>query len=154
MAKAYPSLNGDPCASNFERQVIDDLIQRGVPYGYECRVGEAKKFRLVYETPVNRGKCNVCGAGRPEVVQQRSYTPDIHLANGIIVEAKGKFIASKRELMRNVVKCHPQVDLRFVFMRDNWLVARTKKRRYSDWARALGVKFVIGTSIPQEWVDA
>ena len=96
------------------------------------------------------------------MVQRRTYTPDLVLPNGVVVEVKGKFDASKRNLMRQLVRCNPGVDLRFIFMRDNKFGQAKNRKRYSDWARAVGVpsvevpvdrktKQIITTNFPLDW---
>lgn len=158
--KSYITQNGDDCDSDYERAIIDDLINRGIPYEYETA-------RFSYETPVTNGHCTSCGAKRPAVVQRRYRTLDITLENGIVVEVKGKFTGSIRSLMRELIKQHQDADIRFMFMTDGWQNNKTKKRTYTDWARAQGIKYAVGNpsknpgtkaygvgGIPQEWVDA
>ncbi len=160
MAEIFLTQNGDKCDSDYERAVIDDLIDRGVGYGYE--VGEA---RFEYATPVVNGYCKACGAKSKQVVQRRYRTLDVRLENGIVVEIKGKFEPSLRTLMRHLIRGNPGADIRFFFMRDAW---QTKKHKqtYGSWATAQGIKWAAGDprynpgtkaygvgGIPQEWID-
>lgn len=135
MAKTYLTSNGDKCRSRYERDIVQHAIDLGLPYAYESVV-------LEYETAIVKGTCKACGATGRDVVQRRTYTPDIVLPNGIVVEIKGKFDASKRNLMRQLVRCNPDVDIRFIFMRDNRFGQAKTRKRYSDWARAQGVQCV------------
>lgn len=164
MAKSFPTQNRDRCASDYERGIIDDLIDRGVDYGYESAIGSSRKFRISYTTPIVRGECGSCGAKGAPVVQRRSYTPDIHLPSGVIVEVKGKFPPAKRTLMRYAIRCNADHDIRFIFMADTWMT-KAKKRRLSDWCRAQGIIYQVGDprakpgtvaygsgGIPQEWI--
>jgi hypothetical protein len=54
--------------------------------------------------------------------------------------------------MEDFLRGHPEIDLRFLFMRDNWLTGK-HKHKYSDWAKKLGVPYAIGTTVPEEWVQ-
>lgn len=161
MAKVFPTQNGDRCDSDYERAIIDDLIDRGVGYDYECR-----EARFEYATPVVNGSCKACGAKSDQVVQRRYRTLDVRLANGIVVEIKGKFAPSMRTFMRHLIQCNSGADIRFFFMRDGWQNNKTKKRTYMDWARAQGIQSAAGDprenpgtkaygvgGIPQEWID-
>jgi hypothetical protein len=159
MAKVFLTQNGDKCDSDYERAVVDDLIDRGISYEYETA-------RFDYSTPVTKGHCEACGEQSKRVVQRRYRTLDITLPNGIVVEVKGKFPSPIRTLMRHIVRCNSGADIRMIFMRDNWLVAKTKKRKYSDWCRTVGIPCAVGDprenpgtiaygvgGIPQEWID-
>ena len=158
MAKVYPTLYADKCDSDFERAVIDDLIERGVTYGYETS-------RFDYSTPVTNGYCQACKTSGRMVVQRRYRTLDITLANGIVIEVKGKFPPSIRTYMRHLITCNPEADIRFFFMMDAWQT-KGHKKRLSDWARVQGVPCAVGDprknpgtiaygvgGIPQSWID-
>ena len=106
MAKTYLTSNGHKCRSRYERDIVQEAIDRGLAFEYE-------PFKLEYESAVAKGACKSCGATGRDVVQRRTYTPDLVLPNGIIVEIKGKFDASKRNLMRQLVRCNPDRDIRF-----------------------------------------
>lgn len=161
MAKVFLTANGDRCDSDYERAVIDDLINRGAGYEYESING-----RFDYTTPVVNGHCQACGEQSVAVVQRRFRTLDLCLPNGIVIEIKGKFAPSMRTYMRHLIQCNPGIDIRFFFMRNGWQNNKTKKRTFEDWARAQGIKCASGDprenpgtkaygvgGIPQEWID-
>lgn len=143
MAKTYPSKAGDPCRSGYEQKIINHLIDVGLPYAYEA-------VQLTYTTKVTNGNCRVCEANgyQSDVYQLRKYTPDLLLPNGIIVEIKGKFTAQKRNHMRQLVKDNDHRDIRFIFMADNPFGGAKPRKRYSDWARALGIQCAV---VPVNW---
>lgn len=101
-----------------------------------------------YTTPVVNGLCKPCG--NKGVVQRRTYTPDVMLGNGLLVEIKGKFSPEQRSFMRHFIKCNPDKRLAFLFQRDNWL-SKKKARSYCTWADALGCLCAVGTQIPSKW---
>lgn len=107
---------------------------------------EPKTFE--YVRPVRGARCDKCDAKSCSVL--RKYTPDLRIA-GFYVEIKGKFTGENRAKMEDFLRGHPEVDLRFLFQRDNWLTGKHKSR-YSDWARRLGVKWAVGTKVPEEWL--
>jgi len=164
MARSFPSLNGDKCDSDYERAVVDDLIERGIEYRYEDI-----EHRLYYTTPVTNGVCLECGAvtkGKEKHVHQARYrTLDLYLpSTDILVEIKGKFPGNMRSMMREMIKCNKDVDIRFFFMADTWQT-KGKKRTLMDWANAQGIIAAVGDprqqphlkaygcgGIPESWV--
>ena len=82
--------------------------------------------------------------------KKRRYTPDWVLPNGIIIETKGLFKYVDREKHLLVREYHPELDIRFMFMRNNKLT-KTSKKRYSDWCEDNGFLYAIGYEIPKEW---
>lgn len=158
MARVFRTQHNDECDSDFERAVIDDLIDRGAGYEYETA-------RFDYTVPVVKGYCEACGEQSKRVVQRRYRTLDITLPNGIVVEVKGKLAPNIRTLMRHLILGNQDADIRFFFMMDAWQT-KGHKRRYSDWANAQGIKWAVGDpranpgtkaygcgGIPQEWLD-
>ena len=112
-------------SSNFEKTTASALIKKGIPFSYE-------------ETAV-------------DYVQTRTYWPDFELNKKFFVETKGRFTSTDRSKHLLIQKQHPELDIRFVFMLDNKLNPKSKKR-YSDWCKHYGFKYAIG-EIPQEWID-
>jgi hypothetical protein len=45
----------------------------------------------------------------------------------------------------------PGIRFYLLFMRDNWLTAK-KRKRYTEWASDNGINCAVGTSVPEEWV--
>ena len=127
--------------SKFEKRVGASLTARGVDFKYET---DTYNYFLTV-----RGECGDCGSNNVE--NQHWYTPDFFLPNGIIVETKGKLTVRDRKLAIAVRELHPDLDLRFCFMRDN-KISRTSKTRYSDWASKNGFKYSIG-DIPDQWIE-
>jgi len=136
-------------ASHFEDRVIQDLEQRGIKYEYEAE-------KIKYEKEIRKSYCRICGS-RVGCAQQRFYTPDLRVEVGgsgeRFIELKGKFTAENRARMEAVRKSNPDLDLRFLFQRDNWCTSK-KKMRYSDWATKHGFKWAVGERIPDEWITS
>ena len=140
MARAFLSINGDRCDSDYERAIVDDLIERGIRYKYE----DVEHARLYYATPVMNGLCEACGTSGVQVVQKRYRTLDLYLPDqDIIVEVKGKFSGTYRTYMRHIKRCNPDKDIRMIFMADNWQT-KAKIRRYSDFCRTHGIPVAVG----------
>lgn len=78
------------------------------------------------------------------------YTPDFVIANGVIIEAKGKLDPQTRQKMLAVKAQHPELDIRFVFMRGENKLSKSSKQTYMDWAKKHGFPAADGT-IPDEW---
>lgn len=79
-----------------------------------------------------------------------TYKPDFILSNGVIVEAKGRFLGSDRTKHLKIKEQHPSLDIRFLFMKDQYL-RKGSKTKYSDWCNKHGFIYAFGTSIPNEW---
>lgn len=115
------------CRSGFERKVLDFGLANSLGLVYE-------PFSLSYTVPA----------------KNRKYTPDWQLPNGVIIETKGLFEYTDREKHLLVKEAHPELDIRFMFMRNNKLTKRSKKR-YSDWCEDNGFIYSIGFEIPKDW---
>lgn len=111
--------------SNFEAKIKKTLKEQGVSFSYESK-------KIKYD-------------------MTHTYTPDFILKNGIIIEAKGLFQASDRTKHLAVKKQHPELDIRFLFQRDQKL-SKKSKTKYSDWCKKHGFKYAIGIEIPKEWI--
>lgn len=110
--------------SNFEKTIWDTVQDQGLSVRFE-------PFKLDYSIP-----------GR--------YLPDFILENGIIVEAKGYFDARSRAKMVAVKRAHPDLDIRFVFMKVNTKVRKGSDATYADWCKRYGFLYAEGT-IPLKW---
>ena len=92
--------------------------------------------------------CQECGS--EDIVQYANYLTDFRLPNGIYLEVKGFFKSSDRTKMESVIFEHPELDIRMVFQRDNW-VTKLKKQKYSDWCKKRSIKYCVG-AVPTEWM--
>tara|TARA_R100000458_G_scaffold57029_1_gene62619 strand:+ start:394 stop:753 length:360 start_codon:yes stop_codon:yes gene_type:complete len=79
------------------------------------------------------------------------YTPDFFLPNEIILEAKGFFKPSDRRKMLAIKHQYPDLDIRFVFQRNNTL-SKNSKTTYGDWATKHGFLWCIHPHIPPDWL--
>lgn len=109
--------------SGFERTIANDLKSDGIKFGYET-------LQLPY-------------------VIESTYNPDFILPNGIIVEAKGVLDVDSKRKMIAVKKQHPHLDIRFVFMRADQKIPRTKQT-HGQWATKNGFIWADG-KVPKEW---
>jgi len=112
-------------ASNFERKAAEQLLTAHIPFDYEL--------------------------GRIEYLKMHYYIPDFKLPNGVIVETKGRFTTSDRAKHILIRKQHPEVDIRFVFMRNNKLNKKSETT-YEDWCKRYGFKYAFD-EIPEEWLE-
>ena len=87
-------------------------------------------------------------------ILESKYTPDFFLQhNNIIIEAKGFFKPSSRRLMLAMKKQYPDLDIRFVFQRNNTL-SKNSKTHYGDWCDKHGFPWCIYPNIPPSWLPA
>lgn len=113
--------------SGFEARVIEDLTKRKIKFEYE-------KLKLKYTVPE----------------KEHSYTPDLRLSNGMIIECKGIWTAQDRRKMVLVKEQHPELDIRMLFMRDQ-LLRKNAKTKYSDFCNRNGILWA-EKEIPEEWL--
>lgn len=110
----------------------DFLRAREGKFGYRCSY-ESEKLKYVLEA---------------------TYTPDfiIRFEDGhkIYLETKGYFDQIAKRKMVAVKKCNPDLDIRFLFSRNN-ILYKGAKSKYSDWCNKYGFPWAI-RDIPIEWL--
>tara|TARA_S200002703_G_scaffold121367_2_gene107221 strand:+ start:118 stop:504 length:387 start_codon:yes stop_codon:yes gene_type:complete len=114
--------------SGFEERIAKELKEAGVKYEYETK-------KIQYE-----------------IRELRKYTPDFILPNGIIVETKGRFVASDRKKHRLIKEQHPELDIRFVFYNATTKLYKGAKSTYADWCTKNGFMWANKT-VPDEWIQ-
>ena len=115
--------------SGLEERIAEQLDKAGVDYTYE-------EVKLKYIKPAS----------------EHVYTPDFVLANGIIVETKGRFLLADRQKHILVKKHNPTLDIRFVFSNSNARISKTSTTTYASWCKKNGFLYADKT-IPQEWIN-
>jgi len=113
--------------SGLEERVAKELKEAGVKYEYET---QKIKYR---------------------VEEDRTYTPDFILPNGIIVETKGRFMQADRKKHLLIQKQYPDYDIRFVFQNSRAKLYKGAKSTYGDWCNKHGFLYADKT-IPKEWL--
>jgi len=113
--------------SGLEERVAKELKEAGVKYEYET---QKIKYR---------------------VEEDRTYTPDFILPNGIIVETKGRFMQADRKKHLLIQKQYPDYDIRFVFQNSRAKLYKGAKSTYGDWCNKHGFLYA-DKSIPKEWL--
>lgn len=111
--------------SKLEGKIAKDLAKHKVPFEYE-------------QTKI-------------DYVIHKSYTLDFAIGD-ILIEVKGYFRPSDRRKHLAIKKQHPDLDLRFIFQRDNYLT-KAKSGTYSSWCETHGFKYHIGEKVPLEWIE-
>ncbi|MEK0325880.1 MAG: hypothetical protein QQN63_09270 [Nitrosopumilus sp.] len=113
---------GHVWASKLESLVFEELSKDARIDVRRCEKGSSDTFS--YVSPVRGGVCVGCGC--KEIVQQRTYTPDLYIRrkargiddSGYYLEIRGRFTGPKRNLIRNFIKTGPGIDLRMLLERD------------------------------------
>jgi len=80
------------------------------------------------------------------------YIPDFRLPNGVLIETKGRLTQPDRAKMVLVKRDNPELDIRFVFMRNaNQRITKSKNSlTYGEWCDKHDFPWAINT-IPEEW---
>ncbi len=81
----------------------------------------------------------------------RTYTPDFILDNGIIIESKGRFLASERRKHLAIKKQHPKLDIRFVFSNSRSKIYKGSKTTCAKWCIKNGFRYY-DRIIPEDWL--
>ena len=132
----------DKYKSSFERGIAINLTKRGIPFEYE-----SISLKYYLKPKGKKGKCHECGSTQISI--EHTYIPDFIIGN-LVIEAKGYFDSKTRSKMISVKKANPTLDIRMLFMFDNW-VTKLKKQRYSDWCNKNGFVYAIMV-VPDEWL--
>lgn len=112
--------------SLFELNVAKNLIENKIKFEYETQ-----KINYIPKTKV--------------------YTPDFYFPlTDIYVEAKGYFDMDDRVKMLLVKKQHPDLDIRFVFLKPYNKIRSNSKTTYVDWCNKYNFKWA-DKVIPMEW---
>ena len=118
-------------------------IKHGYRSGLEERVSkELEEADVKYEYETQKIKYRV--------EEDRTYTPDFILPNGIIVETKGRFTTADRKKHLLIQKQHPKLDIRFVFQNSRAKLYKGAKSTYAQWCDKHGFMYA-DKSIPEEW---
>lgn len=120
--RRWQSDDGQLWDSRFEWRVWSVLSEIPTITVRRCERGKGDSFN--YVSNVRGAKCLECDSR--EVVQERTYTPDLLVrrksevqhGGGYYLELKGRFPPAKRSLLRAFVKSRPEVDLRLVLEKD------------------------------------
>ena len=113
--------------SGLEDDIAKDLKDRGVEFEYE-------KLKV-----------------RWQLLENKTYTPDFKLPNGIIIESKGRFVQAVRKKHLIIQDQHPFLDIRFVFSNSKAKLYKGAKSTYGDWCNKHGFLYA-DKRIPDEWL--
>lgn len=125
--------------SGFELKVANQLKRARISYVYEPSDG-----KLTYSLK-SRGRCVVCGSH--DIIEEKQYLPDFVIGN-IILESKGRFTAANRKSMISVKENNPDRIFVMLFMSNNKLSPKSKKR-YSDWCEQHGFIYFLDNT---KWI--
>ncbi len=115
--------------SGLEEAIADRLDEQGVKFTYE-------EEKIKYIRPAKNA----------------TYTPDFVLPNGIIIEAKGRFLTADRQKHLLIKDQFPDYDIRFVFSNSNTRISKQSKTTYAKWCEAKGFQYA-DKFIPEKWLE-
>ena len=113
--------------SGLEDVISKDLKDKGVDFGYET-------------VKINW-----------KLVENKAYTPDFILPNGIIIESKGRFVPDDRKKHLKVREQNPDLDIRFVFSNSRNKIRKGSKTTYAMWCEKNNFLYA-DKRIPDEWI--
>lgn len=87
-----------------------------------------------------------------EYMRQSTYTPDFILPNGMIIEAKGVWLAEDRKKHLLVREQHPDLEIRMVFQNANNKIRKGSKTTYGTWCDKKNIKWS-NKVIPSSWLS-
>lgn len=116
--------------SGFEDRIAKELDELGVNYEYE-------KYKISFTQPT----------------QERTYTPDFLLPNGIFIETKGVFDSADRKKHLLIKEQYgDKYDIRFVFWNANQVIYKGSKTTHAMWCKKYGFKYA-HKQIPSDWLN-
>lgn len=134
--REYVDSNGDIWDSQFEWQVYVGLRD----LGYDVRRCD-QRDTVAYRVPIQAGRCLECGGAK--TVQERTYTSDLYVneagtwsgrrsdgSGGYFIECKGFIRKSDRDILINVAKAEPSINVRVIFQRDFQATPRRRAVAY------------------------
>ena len=113
--------------SGLELDIAKDLLGRGEKFKYETL-----KVKWVLH-------------------ENKTYTPDFILPNGVIIEAKGRFTLQDRKKHLAVKEQQPELDIRFVFSNSRSKLYKGSKSTYASWCEKFGFQYA-DKRIPDDWL--
>ena len=113
--------------SGLEDDISVDLKDRGVSFEYET-------LKIKWT-----------------LLENKTYTPDFILPNGIIIESKGRFVSADRKKHLKVKEQFPKLDIRFVFSNSRGKINKGSKTTYGDWCDRHGFIYS-DKKVPEEWL--
>lgn len=120
----------------------------GVANGYRSGLEETTMVDLQTRAPgTEYEKLKV----KYRIERDATYTPDFRLPNGIIVETKGRFLASDRTKHLLVKAQRPDLDIRFLFQRASTRLSKTSPTTYAMWAEKNGFLWC-EKRVPDAWI--
>ena len=113
--------------SGLEDDISVDLKERGITFEYE-----KMKIRWILN-------------------ENKTYTPDFVLPNGIIIESKGRFVSAERKKHLLIQRQSPKLDIRFVFSNSRGKINKGSNTTYGDWCDKHGFIYS-DKKVPEEWL--
>ena len=113
--------------SGFELRLVEVLRKGGIPVEYEA-------YCLSYTVPASL----------------HTYTPDLMLPNGILVELKGLFDLTDRKKHVLIREQYPDLDVRIVFQNAALKIYKGSKTTYGMFCDKYGIVWA-DKDIPKEW---
>ncbi len=115
--------------SGLEHRVWTNLKQRHV------KGATYESFKIKYTIPLSK----------------HSYTPDIVLPNGIILEVKGRLMKADRDKHLLIKAQHPDLDIRFLFQSANNKIRKGSQTTYAQWCDKNDIKWC-EKLVPDAWL--
>lgn len=116
--------------------------------------GYRSDFELSIAVALNRNNVKFeYESEKIDYVRHSTYNPDFTIVGkNFFVEAKGLFTTADRGKYLLIKKQHPELDIRFLFMKADNKLYKGSKTTYSGWCERYGFKWCQGF-LPQEWLD-
>lgn len=82
---------------------------------------------------------------------EHSYTPDVILPNGIILEVKGRLMKADRDKHKLIKEQRPDLDIRFLFQNANNKIRKGSQTTYAQWCEKNDIKWC-EKIVPDAWL--
>lgn len=135
-----------------------NLLPKGrkvLPSGKRSRLEEKVECSLKRKLGRGRGSF-LYEKSKLKYTLYKNYIPDFEVTlkdgTSFFIEVKGYLRPTDRTKMAAVKRDNPEVDIRFIFPKDNKL-NKSSPTTYSQWAYKNGFPYYIGTDVPKEWLQ-
>lgn len=85
-----------------------------------------------------------------EYVIHHTYTADYLTPTGHLLEVKGYLAPEDRAKYIAIKRCHPEVNIVFLFTKPNETISKASRTTYGEWAKKCGFEWYTLETFPPE----
>jgi Phage endonuclease I len=118
-----------PYRNKFQESIAAELTAHGMSFTFE-------EVTFEYQRPARSAR----------------YTPPFVLANGIVLQTKGRFVTADRQKHPQIRASHPSLDVRFVFSNSRARISKQSTTIYAAWCEKNAFQYA-HRHVPASWIQ-